>query len=501
MNHLSMSAETTAPVASPHAAETRLHGVWLLIARSVWVTLAALSVGLYITSTLVYYLGLHGFHDGVYEHLISTSAAISGYSFIVFHYSAFTGTSATLNIALLTVVAPLWIVIGLVIFWRRSDDWMALFVALFLVLVGTNFSPTNYILPIALGPTSLLGILCTCVQALVFSSIVLFFALFPNGRFVPGWTRWVTLAYLACQLPFSVPSNWSFSLARWPPLLFVSVILGLTLPLVFAQLYRYRSVSTVLERQQTKWIVFGMTLGFLADMANLLPAFVVPALRQPGPAHVLYAVFSEGTLILFLLVPLAIGFAVLRYRLWDIDIIINRTLVYGLLTASVIGLYVLVVVGLGTLLSLQGNLLFALLATVLVAVLFQPLRERLQRAINRLMFGERDEPYRVISRLGSRLEATLAPDAVLPTIVETVAQALKLPYAAMTLKQGHEFMIMASYGTPGGEVIRLPLVYQSERVGELVLALRGPSESFTPADRALLRTWPVRQGLRPMRCA
>jgi signal transduction histidine kinase len=101
------------------------------------------------------------------------------------------------------------------------------------------------------------------------------------------------------------------------------------------------------------------------------------------------------------------------------------------------------------------------------------------------MYGDRDDPYRVVSRLGQRLEATLAPEAVLPTIVETVAQALKLPYAAMTLKQENEFVIVASYGTLPSEVIRLPLVYQSEQVGELVLAPRGPSESFSPADRAL----------------
>ena len=95
---------------------------------------------------------------------------------------------------------------------------------------------------------------------------------------------------------------------------------------------------------------------------------------------------------MFLLVPLAIGFAVLRYRLWDIDALINRTLVYGLLTACVIGLYILVVALLGTLLSALGNLSISLLATGLVAVLFHPLRERLQQAVNRLMFGERDDP-------------------------------------------------------------------------------------------------------------
>src|SRR5439155_20354170 len=112
---------------------------------------------------------------------------------------------------------------------------------------------------------------------------------------------------------------------------------------------------------------------------------------------------------------------------------------------------------LGALLQAQGNPGIALLATGLIAVLFQPLRTRLQRAVNRLMYGERDDPYAVLSRLGSRLEATLAPEAVLPTIVETVAQALKLPYAAMTLKHEQQFALAAPYGSPAETVQRLPL--------------------------------------------
>lgn len=93
----------------------------------------------------------------------------------------------------------------------------------------------------------------------------------------------------------------------------------------------------------------------------------------------------------------------------------------------------------------------------------------------------------MISRLGQRLETTLAPDAVLPTIVETVAQALKLPYTAITLKQGGEFVIAAFYGMGQEEnLVVLPLVYQNEQIGELKLAPRTPGETFTPADRALL---------------
>jgi len=143
---------------------------------------------------------------------------------------------------------------------------------------------------------------------------------------------------------------------------------------------------------------------------------------------------------------------------------------------------------LGALFQAQGNLGIALLATGLIAVLFQPLRNRLQRAINRLMYGERDDPYRVLTRMGSRLEATLAPEAVLPTIVETVALALKLPYAAIALKEEDTFTPATSFGTSreGEGLVRLPLVAQHELVGELVLAPRAPGEAFTPADQRLL---------------
>jgi signal transduction histidine kinase len=127
-----------------------------------------------------------------------------------------------------------------------------------------------------------------------------------------------------------------------------------------------------------------------------------------------------------------------------------------------------------------------LLATGLVAVLFQPLRARLQRVVNRLVYGERDEPYAVLSRLLSRLEATLAPEAVLPTIVETVAQALKLPYAAITLKQGDVFTPAATFGLPQDKPFTLPLVYHTETIGQLLLAPRAPGEAFTAADRRLL---------------
>ncbi len=196
--------------------------------------------------------------------------------------------------------------------------------------------------------------------------------------------------------------------------------------------------------------------------------------------------FQAALYAVMLLIPLSLAVAALRYRLWDIDPLINRTLVYGLLTAAVVGIYVLVVGYLGALFRTDSNLLVSLLATGLIAALVQPLRDRVQRGANHLMYGERDEPYAVISRLGQRLEATLAPEAVLPAVVQTVKEALKLPYAAIALGHGGGSAEDAASGAPVDDLLRLPLTYQGETVGELLLAPRAAGESFSPTDRRLL---------------
>lgn len=178
----------------------------------------------------------------------------------------------------------------------------------------------------------------------------------------------------------------------------------------------------------------------------------------------------------------------MRYRLFDIHLLINRTLVYGALTAIIIGIYALVVGLLGLLFEQETrNLGLSLLATGLIAVLVQPLRIRLQQGVNRLMYGERDDPYAVVARLGQRLKGAFAPEEVLPAIVETVAQALKLPYAAISLKQGDEFVTAAAYGSPPHAPAMLPLIYQGEIIGQLFVAPRAPGEPFSPADWRLLQ--------------
>jgi signal transduction histidine kinase len=193
--------------------------------------------------------------------------------------------------------------------------------------------------------------------------------------------------------------------------------------------------------------------------------------------------------------PIAIAFSIMRHRLWNIDLLINRTLVYGALTAFIVALYVLVVGGLGALFQSSGNFFFSLLATGVIALLVNPLRLRLQRFVNRLMYGERDDPYKVLSQLSQHLEATQTPDSILSTIVETIAQTLKLPYAAILLADGKTLQTAAEAGSPTDHFLTLTLTHQHQTIGELRVAQRSGNEPFTPAERRLLEDIAAQTGV------
>jgi len=277
--------------------------------------------------------------------------------------------------------------------------------------------------------------------------------------------------------PFGIPAIAAelelLGYVAWP-LIIVGIFGALVAPVV-----RFRR-SRGIEREQVKWLAYGSSLAML--FLILLSAWA--AMRPGDPAA--YELNIGGVWVTLTVIVISAGIAILRHRLYDIDLIINRTLVYGALSAGVVGLYVLLVGALGALFQSSGNLPIALLATGLAAFLIQPLRARLQRGVNRLMYGERDDPYTVLSRLSQQLKTTLAPTAVLPGIAEAVAQTLKLPYVALALTHGNRLEIAAAYGRPAGDPVQLPLVYQAETVGQLLVAPRAPGEAFTPAERRLL---------------
>jgi len=359
---------------------------------------------------------------------------------------------------------------------------VALFVSLFLATFGVNAS---FLLTdlVAANPAS--GWLFRIPEYAGWLCVSLFFYLFPDGRFTPLWTRSLAVLIAVLQVPLTFIPDSSLGREAWWDLLLQILFLGIWASGLFAQIHRYRHVSDTVQRQQTRWVVFGAAAAVTGLVGAVLPGIVSPSLASAGSPYTL-AIAAVGAVPL-LLIPLTIGIAILRHHLWDLDVIISRTLVYGTLTAGVVGIYILVVGYLGAVFRTDDNLVISLIAASLVAVLFQPLRVRLERSVNRLMYGERDDPYAVLSRLGERLKATEASEAVLPTIVEAVAGALKLPHAAIALKRdGGEFETVAAVGHPKGEPLVLPLIYGTETIGRLILSPRSPGEQFGPADRRLL---------------
>lgn len=491
-------------IATPYVTSTRVQGRRLLLLRLGWTLLTVYNLVLFFVSIPAYHASLFVLCTDPRQEC-ATGQLRPGNIQALHHLGISLSSYATYTLAISLFASSIFLIVGLVLFWRKSDDWMAVFASIVLIIFaggGDARASAMWLPPPPLN--TLLLVFATLILGVGgYCGLGLFFSLFPTGRPIPRWAWTLVFLWLVQIIPWALPPDSPYQILNWPPLLFAGGQLLLWGTSMGVQIYRYTLVSDHVQRQQCKWLIFGFALALLIDITYFgLPGLFPALAAASSPYRLLYATVRE----LFLVsIPLAIGIAILRYRLWDIDLIIKRTLVYGTLTLSVIGLYVLVVVGLGTLIQAQGNVLLSLLATGVIAILFQPLRLRLQRGVNRLMYGERDDPYVVLTHLGSRLEATLVPEKVLPTIVETVAQALKLPYVAIALvsdqsqftgtavrsvgeRTGAETEmpeIVASYGEPPPEPLRVPLVYQAETIGYLLLAARS-GDTFGKEDTRLL---------------
>lgn len=369
---------------------------------------------------------------------------------------------------------------GFIIF-KRPNETFAVFVAHFLLLMGASFWTLSPNIPDQPAFWQMPRAFANLFTSMAF---MIFFLIFPDGRINPRWTIPFALGmtiFLVGENFFPQtllsPKNWGWIYAAWLSLFAMAVM-------IYVPIHRYRGLKDPITRQQTKWVVYGIASSVIIFFLIALP---VAGGAPAGQSTTYGLLFITGTTLALMLIPLSIGVAVMRFRLWDIDPIINRTLVYGTLSFLTILFYVLIVgvfayyVG-----NTQTNIIVSFIATGIIAIVFEPLRQRLQRSVNRLMYGDRDDPATVLTRLSQRLESALAPESVLQTIVETLAQTLKLPYAAISLFGDEKPRFATHPNPPPSELLRLPLTYQTERVGELTLAPRAAGESFSSADMKLI---------------
>jgi signal transduction histidine kinase len=375
--------------------------------------------------------------------------------------------------------AVLCLGIASVIFWYRSDDWMAMFSALIITTILIGLSLPVLSLGQSLGDSQNPYFLDIWF-ALAFGLLILFLYLFPSGQFASQLTLglaivvglWLTLGiFNRSFLPWYLPrTSYTLSIIGW-------VATG-----VFALAYRYHG-SDSFQRQQIRWIIWGIGLSATGLVLEILPR----SFSLDGPTQVLYdfVLYPLGQLFKACL-PLSIAFAILRYRLWNIEIIINRMLVFASLSILTMLGYLGTVFVLQALFTGLSNPVISFFATGLVAILFEPLRQRLQRSVNRWMYGERDDPYAVLTRLVDTLERTPEVNDVLPSIARTIGQTLKIPYVAILLELNEKENLVASFGEEMHDLISFPLTYRGETIGRLQLARRGPGEQFSREDLHLI---------------
>jgi hypothetical protein len=394
--------------ANQHVPRATLRGRWLLAARAGWIVVATLTLGLAAAGVVV----ALDRPDLIRPPSVRASLAQAGFSNQVTIVVAF-------GIPLAVGVAT-----GLVIFWRRSDDGAAMLIALLLVLsavipMRTEW-PLDQVVPWLEVPVRFVWVLAMFLW-------LIFLFVFPDGRFVPRWTRLLGAAAIPAAVVVDVSHEQS------------TTRLGLTVLLwslfwavgLYAQAYRYRHISGPVQRQQTKWVALAVGL----VMIFLLVGIFIPTLFL-GPANP-WSVWSLAVLLpLFLLFPASLAIAILRHHLYDIDRLLSRTLTYGLLSVVLGVLYAGAVVVLGQVLNPQGgdSALAVAASTLLVAALFQPLRRRIQNTVNRRFNRRRYDAANTIEAFAARLREQVDLDTLSAELLGVVDQTMQPTAASLWLR-------------------------------------------------------------------
>jgi hypothetical protein len=407
----------------PPLASRPLEGRALLLARSVWLVLAALLLVSFVP-LLPAYLPLAQ-HPCPAHCLLTAQEA---------HALTRAGIAPTAYVVSLLVVAVLNLLfatmIAGILFVRRSHEVMALIAAYFVLLLPTSLSLNSA--PIVIGANQTTAftlplVLDLALAALQAATIYGMFLLFPSGRFVPRWSWALLLGFVAYSTAWSV----------WPRLQ-DALVLILVWPffLVIASActgYRYRRVSTPRERQQTKWVIFGFFVFLLTNQAYWLPTFT------PLGDTVYTPLAYLGSQLFLPVVPITFFVAIQRYRLYDIDTIIRRALVYGALTAIVVAIYAVGIVGTQTLVgriagqSAQQEPLLIVATTLVIAALFRPLRSVLQRSIDRRFYRTKYDAERTLAAFGAALRSEVDPDHLREHLLSVVEETMQPAHVSLWL--------------------------------------------------------------------
>lgn len=418
--------ETHTTAATAGGPAPPLRGRTLTVVRIVWIAVTVLTVGLFVAGLPAQYEQLatpctscanEQLPRGAVQALEERGLSLASY--------------AVYSIVRDVILISVWLLVAVLIFWRRSSDRAALVVSFFFVTFGVGtFTDTLNALANAYPAWESV---VRGLEALGVASLVAALFVFPDGRFVPGWTRFLVFAFVVLHaVGFLFPAS---PLNPNSDLIFLVLVL-LFVVIAATQVYRYRRVSGQVERQRTKWAVFGIVVALVGFFGLIALSFVFPALIRSGT--LLEIAFDTAAGFVMLFVPLSFGVAILRSRLWDTDVLINRTLVYGALTASLALVYVGTVVLLQSALrSLTGgeSQLAIVASTLAVAALFNPLRRRIQSTIDRRFYRRKYDAAKTLEAFSARLRNQTDLGALSNDLVTVVRDTMQPEHVSLWLRE------------------------------------------------------------------
>lgn len=321
------------------------------------------------------------------------------------------------------------------IVWVRARDRMTTFVALLLVAYGfAVVRPADALAMVSPALHRLMDL----VRGIGYVTILFFTYLFPNGRFVPRWTMFFAMVWTVWTVGYVIWNDSWLNPDLWSDAIRVPVFLLFFSTGIYAQIYRYRYVSDLAQRQQTKWIVLGLVTTLAGYTIFVGTPLVVPAVREAGPAQLTYIFLGVPLLYLSALCfPATLTTAILRYRLWDIDIVISRTLIYSTLTVLLALLYLISVIGLQQIFrSLTGQEydLAVILSTLVIAALFNPLRRRIQDNIDRRFNRHKYNAQQVLARFSATVRERIELDQLTSELLNVVNETMQPTSTRVWLK-------------------------------------------------------------------
>jgi hypothetical protein len=411
--------------------KTNLNGNILNLARYIWLILIILILAFFLANIPVYYSQL----QTVCTHPLCAHWQLTLANVIALQKVGLSVTIyAVFNLLLSLLSAFVWFVASAMIVCRKFNDWMTLLASLLLVIQGvlqvsgSPATPLEYNSLMWHFPSVTLLLLDIVLYILVFS-------LFPNGRFVARWMYWmvaVEIIFAAILAYFPTPS---LNTDTRVTLLTATLTFSLYASIIIAQIYRYIHVSNPTERRQTKWVILGIIGGPILGVIYYGPPMLFPALGDPQTLY--FLLLKPIFTVVFLSVPICFGIAILRFRLWDIEVLINRTLVYGTLTVAIALVYFVMIISLQFLLSglIGANQLAIVGSTLAIAALFHPLRNQIQKIIDRRFYRNKYDAARALAKFSTILYNDVDLNQLSEQLLEVVNETLHPTHVSLWLRQ------------------------------------------------------------------